>query len=265
MITLSVDDSPSVTVIMTALMNRIDPGGTHLSASSAAEAFEILSAQKADVVFLDVEMPGMNGIEAAQRIRDDFPETNVIFITGYKEYAYEAYQVFASGFLCKPVREKDVRTALENLRYPLKKEEVPETQPGKLRVQCFGSFGVFSGGDQVVFSRAKTLELFAYLVFRRGVMCTNGELVGILWGDEPADDNKFSYLRKLIKDLRDTLRAIGAEDVIKKEWNCIGVHTDKIECDYYNYLSGSSDKNDQYRGSFMSQFSWAEETVGYFS
>ena len=262
MITLSVDDSPSVTVIMTALMNRIDPGGKHLSAGSAAEAFEILNENKADVVFLDVEMPGMNGIEAAQKIRNDYPGTNVIFITGYKEYAYEAHQVYASGFLCKPVREKDVRLALENLRYPLREAE-PQTD--KLRVQCFGSFGVFKGGDQVVFSRAKTLELFAYLVFRRGVMCTNGELVGILWGDEPADDNKFSYLRKLIKDLRDTLRAIGAEEVIKKEWNCIGVHTDMIECDYYNYLSGSSDKNDQYRGSFMSQFSWAEETVGYFS
>ena len=262
MITLSVDDSPSVTVIMTALMRRIDPDGTHFSAGSAAEAFEILKTEKADVIFLDVEMPGMNGIEAAQKIRSDYPEINIIFITGYKEYAFEAYQVFASGFLCKPVREKDVRLALENLRHPV---ELAQPVQQKLRVQCFGSFGVFCGKDQVVFSRAKTLELFAYLVYRRGVMCTNGELVGILWENEPADDNKFSYLRKLIKDLRDTLRDIGAEDVIKKEWNCIGIHTEKLDCDYYNYLKGSNDKNDQYRGSFMNQFSWAEESVGYFS
>lgn len=260
--TLSVDDNFSVTTVMTALMQRIDPTGGHYSANTAERALLLFQQVRVHVAFLDIEMPGTNGIDLARRILEISPETNIIFITGHVEYAYDAHQVYASAFLRKPIRERDIRGALQNLRHPVYAPAIPE---GKLRVQCFGNFGVFRGTEPITFSRAKTMELFAYLIYRRGVMCTNAELIGILWADEPADDNKHSYLRKLIKDLRDSLSELGFGDVIEKGWNQIAVHPEKIDCDFYRYLNGSRDKADQYPGSFMSQYPWAAAAAGYFS
>ena len=258
--TLSVDDNPSVLTIMSALLSRIDPDGEHRTASSADAATAVMQEYAPDVLFLDIEMPGMNGIEYSMRLQETHPQLNVIFITGHVEYAYDAHQVFASGFLCKPIRERDIRTALQNLRHPLPEETHP-----LLRVQCFGDFGVFNGSTQVIFSRSKTLELFAYLVYRRGAMCTNGELITMLWNDSDPDSSKASYLRKLIKDLRDTLAAIGAEEVIVKEWNSIGINPRLISCDFYNYLNGSNLLADRYHGSFMGQYTWAREAKDWFT
>lgn len=252
MTTLSVDDNRSVTVLMVSMMRRIDPTGIHLSAGSAEKAFEIMAQEHIDIVFLDIEMPKMSGIDAARIILRDYPGTNVIFLTGHAEYALDAHSVFASGFLRKPVMEDDIRETLEHLRYP-----IDLNAPKKLRVICFGSFAVFSEDMPVTFNRAKTMELFAYLVYKRGAMCSMGELTTLLWGGDESDASKRSYLRKLIQDLRLVLEEHGAGDVINKEWNSIGIMPDELDCDYFEYLNGSKEKKNQYRGVFMDQYPWA--------
>ena len=68
---------------------------------------------------LDIEMPGMSGLALAKSLSARFPLINIIFVTGYAEYAYESYQLYASAFLAKPVSRKALRSALLHLRHPI--------------------------------------------------------------------------------------------------------------------------------------------------
>jgi two-component system response regulator AlgR len=81
-------------------------------AASGAEALELVSREPCDVVLLDVRMPGMDGIEAAQHLRKFDPAPAVIFTTAYDAYALKAFEVHAIDYLLKPIRAARLAEAL---------------------------------------------------------------------------------------------------------------------------------------------------------
>ncbi|MBQ3265336.1 MAG: response regulator [Ruminococcus sp.] len=219
MLTLSIDDQKAATDLMTYMLNKIDPDGTHLAANSASEALTMLS-DDVQIVFLDIEMPGSNGIQLADKIRREYDSINVIFVTGHPEYSFEAYGVRPSGFLAKPVTEKDIERELKELRYP-----ISERQP-ILRVQC-SPFAVFANDEPFEFKRQSTMELFAYLVYKKGAYCSNNEIIAVLWG---GGTEKQAYLRKLLSDMRECFNSIGLEDIIAKKYGKTCVNMKLLQC-----------------------------------
>ncbi len=250
--TLTVDDRIAVISNMREELKKIDPNGTHIGASSAVDAIAEAEKRVFDVAFLDIEMPDMNGIMLARKIKDIQPDINIIFVTGHSEYAVESYRVGASDYLMKPAGEEEIRHALQNLRTPLD----PEKGPG-IEMRCFGSFIVYKNGQPVAFKRSKCKELLAYLVLRRGASCSMDELASVLWTDAAPGEQERAYLRKIIQDLRTSLREIGEEDIIVKGWNKIAIDTKKIGCDYYRFLEGDSAAVNSYHGVFMEEYPWA--------
>ena len=220
MITLSVDDQQEVTSLMKKMLTKIDPNGRHLTAANMDEAFSLLS-DEVQIIFLDIEMPGISGLEAAEVLQKRYKRLNVVFVTGHPEYSFPAHNVHPSGFLTKPVDEQDILRELKHLRYPI---EEPKSQ---IRVRC-SPFAVFAGNKLFAFKSNRTVELFAYLVYRNGAFCTNGELLGVLW---EGDTDRNGRLRQLIMDMRDCLKDIGAENIIIKKYGKIGINTDLIEID----------------------------------
>ena len=136
--TITIDDRRSIVNMMLRILNQIDPKGEHIGTTDPDEVIRELKKKKATAVFTDVEMPKMNGIDLARKLQEIDPQVNIIFITGYQEYMSDAFDLYASGYLIKPMDEEDVRKALEHLRYgnETKKEAL-------VRVQCFGNFEVF--------------------------------------------------------------------------------------------------------------------------
>ena len=218
MITLSVDDQQEVTNLMKKMLTNIDPRGTHLTASNMDEAFGLLS-DDVQIIFLDIEMPGLSGLEAADLLQKRYKKLNVVFVTGHPEYSFPAHSVHPSGFLAKPVDEQDIRRELMHLRFPI------ETSKSPLKVQC-SPFAIFVGDKLFDFKSDRTIELFAYLVYKNGAFCTNGELISVLW-DGNIDKN--GRLRQLIMDMRDCLKEIGAEYIIIKKYGKIGINNNLIE------------------------------------
>ena len=159
MITLTVDDNPNVLQSVRDGLLRLEPNGTHRIAASGDEALELVAQFPPDVIFLDVEMPGLNGLEVAQWLNTFRPQTNIVFITGHAEYALSALELYASGFLLKPISEEQLDEALRHLRYPVSTSA--RVFPKRLKAQCFGQFEVWCGDKPVVFQRRKTKELFA--------------------------------------------------------------------------------------------------------
>ena len=85
------------------------------------EAIEYLRENPVDVALLDVDMPGLNGIEVAELMCQINPRLNVIFVTGYPEYALQAFTVPVSDFIVKPVLEEALRASFGKLRFPPEK------------------------------------------------------------------------------------------------------------------------------------------------
>ena len=232
MITITADDNLSVLKVMRVLLGRIDPNGTHLTADSAAKAFSLVETERPQVIFLDIEMPGISGIEAARKLSERYPRLNIIFITGHSEYALEAHEVFCSGFLCKPVNENDIRRALSHLRFPIESGK-------RIKVRCGSSFDLFVDDRPFRFKREKTAEMFAYLVYKRGAICQNSELLTALWG---GDLEKKGFLRQLVLDLKTSFEAVGINNITEKSRGSICLDPEQIE------TIGSVDELPEYFG-----------------
>ena len=82
------------------------------------EAIEYVKKHRVDVALLDVDMPGLNGIEVAELMCQINPRLNIIFVTGYPEYALQAFTVPVSDFIVKPVSEDALRASFQELRFP---------------------------------------------------------------------------------------------------------------------------------------------------
>ena len=237
-----------------SILCRIAPDCDYISAVTVEEALEQIRQEPPDAAFLDLEMPGMNGLELAHTLRQLQPRCNLIPVTERPEYALEALQLFVSGFLLKPVSEPAVRTVLENLRYP------PADAPADVRIRCFGNFEVFVSGRPLSFRRRKSKELLAYLVDRNGAACTTGEMLAVLWEDKPDTASLHSHLRNLIFDLNHTLENAGVTGLLVRGRSTLAVSTGRVNCDYFNFLRGERSALDTYRGEYMTQYSWAEVT-----
>lgn len=83
-----------------------------LSAYDTGE--KLLAADKSfDIVFLDIHMEGMNGIDTAKKLREKWDDTIIIFITALKEYVFDALDLYAFHYLLKPIDEKKLLDVLE--------------------------------------------------------------------------------------------------------------------------------------------------------
>ena len=85
-------------------------------ATNAAEALELIQNLEYSVIFLDIDMPGINGIEMAQKLRDKPDAPSIIFTTAHEEYAFEAFTVHALDYLLKPINPRRLEEALFKVR-----------------------------------------------------------------------------------------------------------------------------------------------------
>jgi len=111
-----VDDEPPATRRLERLVGALDDteicGLEHDASQVVARCREL----RPDVVLLDVEMPGLNGVEIAERLRALPSAPVVIFVTAFEHYAVEAFDLDAVDYLVKPVRSERLERALERAR-----------------------------------------------------------------------------------------------------------------------------------------------------
>lgn len=253
MLIFVIDDEESVLKETASVIEKAAPDAEIMTFNRALQALEaIRSGKRPDIVFSDIEIPGISGLDFALQTKELSPSTRIVFITGYRDYAVEAFKIKAQGYLLKPVSVEDIKKELEYL--PPEKKQPKD----KLVIKCFGHFDVYWHGKPLIFARKQSKELLAYLIDREGAACTTGEIALALWqegGDTRAEQNR---IRVLINDLRNTLREIGMEDVLIREHRQIAIRRDLLDCDYYHMLDGDMEAVNAYDGRYMVEYSWAE-------
>lgn len=114
--TLIVDDEPPARARLASLLAEIDDVQVVGEGATGQEALELTMDLSPDVVLLDVRMPDMDGLEAARRIATMAEPPAVIFTTAYDEYAVNAFEAQAAGYLVKPIRRDKLAAALAACR-----------------------------------------------------------------------------------------------------------------------------------------------------
>ena len=250
MIAIAVDDEALMLGALEAAI-KASPDITEVSKfSNCEEALEFATENAIDIAFLDINMRGMGGLALAEKILAACPGCKIVFCTGYEEYAIHAFKLHASGYLLKPISAKDVQGEIDIIKGVRQKEK-------PITVNCFGNFEVYVKEEKLVFKRLKTKELFAFLVDRKGAGMTAKQICAVLFPDDTDDTKNSAYLRQLVMDLKNTLKAVGAENVLCHETPCYRVDTSLIKCDYISYLETGKP---EFRGEYMTQYGWAEET-----
>ena len=250
MIAIAVDDEALMLGALVAAIEASPDITEVVKFSDCDAALDFVRNNPLDIAFLDINMRGMGGLALAESILAARPDCKIVFCTGYEEYAIPAFKLHASGYLMKPISAEDVQGEIDNIKGIRQKVKL-------LTVKCFGNFEVYAKNEVLAFKRLKTKELFAFLVDRNGAGMTAKQICAVLFPDDTDDTKNAAYLRQLVMDLKNTLKAVGAESVLCHETPCYRVDTDLIKCDYISYLETGKP---EFHGEYMTQYSWAEET-----
>lgn len=251
MIVIALDDEKMALEVLSSAILKADPTVTLMSFTSGSECFEYIKQNNCDIVFMDIEMRDINGIELARQIKEINSKVNIIFVTGYSEYMSPAFKMHASGYLLKPVSVHAVKDELMNLRNPIPQKE------SNIHVKTFGNFDIYVDGNPLIFKRTKSKELLAYLIDRKGAGASKKEIASILFQDSVYDRKMEDYINKIYKEMKRVLKEADIEDLLVKERNYYAINPDMLKCDRYEYEAGITGAEAQFKGEYMKQYSWA--------
>lgn len=244
-------------------------------------ALQAMEELKPDAVFLDIDMPYMNGLELALRIQSQYPGIIIVFITAYSKFALDAFKAYPLDYILKPIKEARLEAAVEHMRkqYALTHPQNFSSLDG-LKINCFGKFKLTlpGGFEEVKWGTRRVRELFLYLVDRCGRPATRSELIhALLPGQEErkAANNLYVTTYKL----RSLLDRLDPERRLMRLKDDYSLDMTPGVCDYTDFMSFAAQnavitpKNaiaaaralNLYRGGYLEDEDrpWAAETASF--
>lgn len=237
------------------------------------DGLKLVEKEEIDVVFLDIEMPGINGLEVAERILQLKNNIQIVFVTAYSEHAVEAFEINALDYLLKPVTKDRLLKTLSRLS-PKSQKALTDLNNYTLKVQCFKSLEVVALGQNksiVKWRTAKSQELFAYLWHNQGNGVDKYKIAEMLWPDMDLE-KALTNLHTTIYYLRKTFSNLGFTNLIK--YNNGQYKLEMADTDYdvahFNYIFEKKYNNptakatallELYRGDYLENegYHWAED------
>lgn len=249
--------------------------------NNSLEAFKAIKSEKPDLIFLDIDMPYINGMEFALKIQDVNIMTEIVFVTAHDEFSLQAFEVNALDYILKPLSDERFKKTMTRVIDRCESKKNPDNTNEAIYIKCFGSFEVIKKGkmknDMLKWRTAKTKELFLYLLYKHDKTVTKNELMDVLFEgfeEKKAQNNLYVtmfYLRKSLEEF--STREIS----IKENY---GISVSPGMCDYIDFMrflednpqSFDEDKLkecenmlEKYKGLYLEEedYFWAIETREY--
>lgn len=232
------------------------------------EAIENMHQHKPQVVFLDINMPQLQGIDAGSRILDISPDTEIVFVTAYEQYAIDAFELYAMDYILKPIDPLRLKKTLGRLMKIQSSVKVPES---KLIIQTLGKFRIGWDNQQPIKWRTeKTKELFLLMLYYKNRIMTKEELVEILWPDQNPEKavhqlyNGIYYIRKTLAEYGIDRSMIMIDSSYTLKLDGITLDKDQFIKSAKNYRNLSADQlltlESTYAGDYLEgeDYPWAD-------
>lgn len=209
------------------------------------DALENIYYIKPDVVFLDIEMPEMSGLELASRLLEQDDELMVVFVTGYNQYALEAFQVNALDYILKPVTSNTVHKCISRLNKLKESSNAKKTSGIGKKIRCFGDFEVLGDRGSVKWATRKVEEMLAYFIIHRDSNIEAWQLGEALWPEEDSEKVK-SNVHTTLYRLRKTIKEEGLGIEISSEKGGKGIYRSslgQLSCDLIVFEGTATNNN----------------------
>ena len=206
------------------------------------EAIVKVLHEKPDIVFLDVEMPGISGIEVAEEIQRSLPEIYIIFITAFDEYAVKAFELNAIDYILKPIKRDRLKKTLQRITKSDKKISTLDTSTKTPMVCAFQSlsFALYNNITEVLEVRWRTSKvrgIFAFLLQHRGVFIRKDTLLDLFWPNLEIEKG-YTQLYSAIYQLRKTLSARNVDICITNLENGYKLDMNGVKLDVEEWETG---------------------------
>jgi two-component system KDP operon response regulator KdpE len=198
---LVTDDEPAIRRALRAPL--LELGFQVAEAQRGEEALQQLRSSVFDAVLLDVNMPGIGGIETLRRIRAFAPRLPILMLTvrDGEEEKIEALELGADDYVTKPFSTREllarIRTAVRRVRAPSRAEDAP-IEIGEIRLEPVKRT-LIKRGQQVHLTR-KEFDILHCLMSRAGRVVTYSKLLSAVWGADCREE--VEYLRTFVRQLR---------------------------------------------------------------
>lgn len=271
-----VDDEALALYHMEKLLEKIDGVVIVGKFENPYQGVEASLRERPDVIFLDIDMPELNGIEIAERIQSSYPEVMIVFVTAYDEYAVKAFEINAIDYVVKPVQRKRLAETVRRLMKRVDSQTAHSDSSGM--ICCFQTLQFKrsmwdSEFIDVHWRTSKARELFSFLIQHRHRPVRKDILLELLW---PEFDEKKGYaqLYAAIYQIRKTLDSINMNITISSLDHSYMLELNEVKLDVDEWENGMAeiafglDENVSkyqnlmalYRGDYLSEegYLWAE-------
>ncbi|UUZ92240.1 response regulator [Paenibacillus sp. P25] len=201
------------------------------------EAVNRLKQENVDIVFSDIEMPGMSGIEAAEQLLTINPGIDVVFVTAYNQYAIEAFELNAIDYMLKPITAGRLGKTVERIvskRSTVRSDPFPaQAQADKSGFVCFGRFEWIydeEPSSALKWRMSKERELMAYLVHHRNTFVPKEKILEDLWANSNPEQAT-AFLHTCVYSIRKKLRNLGGKHTLEFKSNGYHLDTGRLWCD----------------------------------
>lgn len=251
-----VDDEP---LMITAFM-RISKDIQELEITGmfefAEDAIEYANGNMFEIAFLDVELPGINGVECAKKLREKNPELLIVFISAYEEYLRESNLIGGDDYILKPYKKETLEKTMEKMRLLVQRLKK------RVYVQMFGRFMLIKDGVPIPLS-GKAKEILALILVKRGKEISNETIYRTIWEMREYSNVHMKVYYNALKRLRDVLEKYELQNIIFSTVRGQMANTDVFDCDYYLWLDKNcTNAKDKFEGEFLSEYSWGEVILG---
>ena len=117
---IMVDDNKIILSGGLPILQEVMPNASVTAFTKPKDAIEYIKANRVALAFLDIEMGTISGLDVCREMLKVNPRLNVVYLTAYREYSFDAWSTGASGFMLKPITVEGVKEQLHNLRYPFR-------------------------------------------------------------------------------------------------------------------------------------------------
>lgn len=219
------------------------------------DVLEFAEQHSFEIAFLDIELPGMNGIECAKKLRERMPELLVVFISAYEDYLHESNEIGGDDYILKPYKSDTLEKMMGKMRLLVRR------QKKEIYVQMFGVFNIMKNGTPIPF-RGKAKEILALIMVKRGKEISNEEIYSTIWESREYSNVAMKVYYNALKRLKDSLEKYGLQNLIFSTARGQMANTDLFDCDYYAWQDNNLDKHERFDGEFLTEYSWGEYILG---
>lgn len=230
-----VDDEPLILDVFENMLLEMDAITVVGKYTDPFEAIDQAVLKEADIAFLDIEMPDLNGMDVASILKRLDPDINIVFVTAHSDYAVRAFELDAIDYLTRPVQKHRLEETLKRINARSSVQEQVTT--GKM-VCCFSSLSFLTENSKEPLNprwrTKRTQEIFAYLLFNTNEKVRKDLLVDMFWPESNWNQG-IAQLYSTIYQIRKTLKDVNFEIEIESKENYYLLKLNNIKVDFHEW------------------------------